>query len=98
MAAATHYQEVIAIRPFFGGGKHGEAGDAMYNLAIIWTKSKPLKAKALYARLTGAFPNDAVPHFNYGELLLTLGDKTAGDNQINIAVHLDPSLKPPKGA
>jgi tetratricopeptide (TPR) repeat protein len=84
-AAATHYEQALAVNPKFE--------NALYNLAIIDSKSKPREAKVLYLEVVALYPNDAVARLNLGRVLLTLGEKKAADTQINLAVNLEPSLR-----
>jgi tetratricopeptide (TPR) repeat protein len=84
-AAAQHYQEALAVNP------HYEY--ALYNLAIIDAKSDPAASKALYLEVIQLYPKDAVAHFNLGKVELRLGEKHAGDAQINLAIKLEPGLK-----
>jgi len=84
-AAATHYQEALAVNPKFE--------NALYNLAIIDSKSKPSEAKVLYLQVVALYPKDAVARLNLGRVLLLLGEKKAAATQINLAVNLEPSLR-----
>jgi tetratricopeptide (TPR) repeat protein len=84
-AAATHYQQALAVNPKFE--------NALYNLAIIDSTSKPTEAKVLYLQVIALYPKDAVARLNLGRVLLQLGEKKAADTQINLAVNLEPSLR-----
>lgn len=86
-AAAVDYRDVIARLPYFG------EGDAMYNLAIIYSTGDKTQAAALFAQLVNKYPRSAASHFRFGELLLKMGKAKLGDQQINEAIKLDPSLK-----
>jgi hypothetical protein len=84
-AAAVHYQQVLAIDPKFE--------NALYNLAIIDTKTAPRTAVNLYGQVIAMFPHDAVARLNLGKLLLSLGQRGAGMAQIHVAVTIEPSLR-----
>jgi len=84
-AAKTHYLMALAVSPKFS--------NALYNLAILDAKSDPRQAKVLFLQVIALTPNDAAARLNLGKVLLALGEKKAGDAQINLAIKLDPSLK-----
>jgi tetratricopeptide (TPR) repeat protein len=83
--AKARYLAALAIDPNFIS--------AMYNLATIEASMSPNEARVLYLQIIKLSPNYADAHFNLGYVLLSLGEKRAGQVQINEGVRLDPSLK-----
>lgn len=65
---------------------------AMYNLAIIDTKSHPKTAVQLYTRCVTDDPSDAYAWLNLGFLEKSLGNTAVGGADIAKATSLDPSL------
>ena len=65
---------------------------ALYNLAILETKSDPKLAARLYQRCIEAEPRDADAYLNLGYVERALGNRTAGNDDIAEAVALDPAL------
>jgi tetratricopeptide (TPR) repeat protein len=66
---------------------------AMFNLAILETKSNPQGAISLYNQLLKLNPNDANSNFNLGLLLISQGQTTQGQGDVTKAVFLNPKLK-----
>jgi tetratricopeptide (TPR) repeat protein len=65
---------------------------ALYNLAILETPKEPHIAATLYQRAIKDQPSDAAAHLNLGFVYLSLGQRIGGEEEIAVAVKLDPSL------
>jgi tetratricopeptide (TPR) repeat protein len=86
VSAAMHrYSQVLAIDPRFE--------NALYNMAILESQSKPAAAKALFLQVVTESPSDAVARLNLGKVLLALGETKQANAQIAQAIRLEPSLK-----
>jgi tetratricopeptide (TPR) repeat protein len=83
--ARARYLAALAVDPNFIS--------AMYNLATIEANTSPNNARVLYLQIIKLQPSYANAHFNLGYVLLSLGQKQAGLNEINEGIRLDPSLK-----
>jgi tetratricopeptide (TPR) repeat protein len=68
---------------------------ALFNLAILRTRSDPQEAISLYRGAVAAEPKDADAWLNLGLLLRQNGQKPAGDKAVLHAILLDPKLKDP---
>jgi len=67
---------------------------ALYNLAILRTKAKDANgAIVLYRQAVAADSKDASAHFNLGLLLRQTGHTSEGNNEVQAAVAITPSLK-----
>jgi tetratricopeptide (TPR) repeat protein len=82
--AKARYLAALAIDPNFIS--------AMYNLATIEASATPNDARVLYDQIISLSPSYADAHFNLGYVLIALGQKAAGQKEINEGVRLDPSL------
>jgi tetratricopeptide (TPR) repeat protein len=83
--ARARYLAALAVDPNFIS--------AMYNLATLEANTTPNSARVLYQQIIRLQPSYADAHFNLGYVLLALGQKAAGEAEINEGVRLDPSLK-----
>jgi tetratricopeptide (TPR) repeat protein len=83
--ARARYLAALAVDPDFIS--------AMYNLATIEANTDPNDARVLYEQVIKLEPKYANAHFNLGYVLLSLGQKGPGLNEINEGIRLDPSLK-----
>lgn len=83
-AAFSAYKDALAINPDYRS--------ALYNVAVLETTPSPTTAAAYYKRLLKVDPHDANVDFNYGLLLDSMGQKTAGNAEIQAALKIDPSL------
>ena len=71
----------------------------MFNLAIVRTGPNAQEAVALYRHLLALAPDDANGHLNLGFLLLSVGQTTEGNAELDRAISLDPKLasrRPPQ--
>ena len=84
-SAESHYEAALAADSKFV--------PAMYNLATLVAHLRPIEAEALYRDVIGLSPRDSDAHFNLGLILKSLGFKTTGNAQINIAIGIDPALR-----
>lgn len=84
-AAMQRYNQVLAIDPTFE--------NALYNMAILESKTDPEASKALFLEVVSESPRDGVARFDLGKVLLTLGETKQADAQITQAIRLEPSLK-----
>lgn len=84
-AARSSYFHVLAINPNYE--------PALYNLATLEAKTDPSVARSMYLQVIRLSPKDADAHFNLGYVLISLGQTSAGQAQLSIAVRLDPHLK-----
>lgn len=66
---------------------------ALFNLAIALTPGDPQQAETLYRRIIELNPNHASAHLNLGFLLKSMGKEAEGQQEIDIAVTLDPALE-----
>ena len=82
--AETNYRTALIVDP--------EYTPALYNLAILRTPTDPWEAVDLYRHLIAINAKDAKSHLNLGYVLKSLGQTDEGQNEINIALGLDPSL------
>ncbi len=100
LAQGTHQANVAANDYLSSLGDNPKYVPALYNLAILETAKQPKEAATLYQDAIAAEPNDADAHLNLGFVLETLGQQLAGEEQIALAVKLDPSLnsRVPTGA
>lgn len=87
--AEAGYRRVLAI--------DGRYEPAIYNLAVIEQINGDEKAAlALFQRAVQADPSDANAHYNLALLLRAIPKyRDDGDEQMKIALRLDPSLKDP---
>jgi tetratricopeptide (TPR) repeat protein len=83
-ASANDYQKALLIDPTYKS--------ALYNLAILETPGSPSVAVTDYKRLLTFDRNDPNVLFKLGTVENRLGDTAAGTQDLNEAVHLDPSL------
>jgi tetratricopeptide (TPR) repeat protein len=83
--ARTAFQKALLI--------NSEYKAAMYDLAVLDTRTEPATAIQLYRQLITTYPDSPDALFNLGLLLDHLGDKAPGAAYIAKAVALDPSLK-----
>jgi Flp pilus assembly protein TadD len=84
-AAEEHYRQALAIDP--------NLSPALFNLAILRTAAGAFdEAVSLYQRVTTLAPENAGAHLNLGLLLQQLGRGAEADQELNLAVQLDPSL------
>jgi len=83
-AARSDYLRALDVDPNFV--------PALYNLAILLTRSQPLDAMTIYRRLLRIEPNNARAHANLGAVLLSLGKKAEGNKELDTAIALDPSI------
>lgn len=83
-AAEKHYREALETDPNFRR--------ALFNLAILKTGPDPETAVTYYERIIAGYPNFAPAHLNLGALLVSLGRKQQGSNEIRLALELDPRL------
>ncbi|MEX2274631.1 MAG: tetratricopeptide repeat protein [Actinomycetota bacterium] len=66
---------------------------ALYNLAILRSDvGATAEAATLYQRVIELKPDYAPAHLNLGFALRDLGEKKAGNEQIAVAIELDPNL------
>jgi protein O-GlcNAc transferase len=84
-SAESHYEAALAADPLLV--------PALYNLATLEAHASPREAAALYRRVVALSPDDADARFNLGLILRSLGLKSAGSAQIELAVAIDPALK-----
>jgi tetratricopeptide (TPR) repeat protein len=83
-AASTYYRAALAVNPNFA--------NALYNLAIVLTKSQPLVAENNYLQVIALQPNNADAHLNLGFLYSSKGSHTLAHAQFVKATALDPTL------
>jgi tetratricopeptide (TPR) repeat protein len=84
--AAARYEQAIAVDPGFT--------PAMFNLAIIRAEQGAVDdAIALYRDVIAADETDANAHLNLGFLLIDTGEQREGEQELERAVELDPSLE-----
>jgi tetratricopeptide (TPR) repeat protein len=86
-AAESYYRKCLALNPNFS--------DALYNVAIILTKSDPVQAEADYAQVIALAPTSvasAPAYVNLGFLLIGQGQKAQGIHDIQIAASLNPAF------
>ena len=72
----------------------GNYEPALYNLALIRSRTDPAGAEQLYRKALRVRPNDAAAHYNLGLLLRRRGAASEGDREIALALSLNPALVP----
>jgi tetratricopeptide (TPR) repeat protein len=83
--AAQKYEQALAVAPGFTA--------AMFNLAIIRAGQGAIdEAIGLYREVIEINADDARAHLNLGFLLIQSGERTQGEDELAVAVELDPSL------
>jgi len=82
--AEDEYRAAIRTDPNFSS--------ALFNLAILRTESDPGEAEELYRSVLTLQPDNASAHLNLGFLLIEQGDDEEGQQELEEAVELDPSL------
>lgn len=82
--AGTAYKQALSIKPKYR--------NAMFNLAVVDTKSQPQAAENLYNELLLQNPKDAQVDFNLGLLLIAQNQPTPGHQLLKHAIKLDPAL------
>ncbi len=86
-AAESYYRKCLALNPNFS--------DALYNLAIILTKSDPAQAESDYSQVVALAPTSvasAPAYVNLGFLLIAQGEKAQGIRDIQLAASLNPAF------
>jgi tetratricopeptide (TPR) repeat protein len=83
--ASEYYQKAILLAPRFER--------ALYNLAIIVSKTNPSRAEHLYKRVLRVDAGNSSAEFNLGLLELSHGATAVGVNDINLAITMKPSLR-----
>lgn len=82
--AENEYRAAIRTDPNFAS--------ALFNLAILRTESDPDEAEELYRTVLTVQPENASAHLNLGFLLIEQGEDDEGQQELDEAVELDPSL------
>lgn len=82
--AIKEYRAALALDPRFE--------PALYNLAIVLTSSNPAEAVSLYQQAVAVNALDASAQLNLGLLLIAQGDSAGGNEHLQAAVKLNPSL------
>lgn len=82
--AAAEYNKAISVSSNYK--------PALYNLALLETKSDPHGAVTLYNKLLVLNPKDPNVLFNLGLLLISLNDPVEGHADLKQAIALNPSL------
>lgn len=83
--AAAEYEQAIAVAPGFT--------PAIFNLAIIRAGQGAVdEAIELYRDVIEVNAEDARAHLNLGFLLIETGERNEGEDELALAVELDPSL------
>jgi tetratricopeptide (TPR) repeat protein len=83
--AAENYNKALLANPKYK--------PALYNLAILNTKSNPQQAINLYNQLLAINPKDPTVNFNLGLLLDAQGQTSQGTADLNKALIYNPSLR-----
>jgi tetratricopeptide (TPR) repeat protein len=83
--AASEYNKALLADPTYK--------PALYNLAILDSKSDPQNAISLYNKLLKLNPNDPNVNFNLGLLLIAQNQTTLGQAAIQKAIFLQPDLE-----
>ena len=83
-AAATHYLKALAVDPNFEL--------AIFNLGVLSQATHPAIARTLFEQALRIDPRDSFAHLHLGKVLIALGLKKQGDQQIRKAIQLNPSL------
>jgi Tfp pilus assembly protein PilF len=85
-AGESEYRLALSIDPKFG--------PALYNLGILRTLAKDIPgAIDLYRRAIASNAKDANAHYNLGLLLRGQGKTGEGNQEVQTAVNLEPSLR-----
>lgn len=82
--AEREYRVALGTDPNFAS--------ALFNLAILRTEADPAEAEELYRRVLTLQPENASAHLNLGFLLIDQGEDEEGQDALDRAVELDPSL------
>lgn len=84
-AASLSYEKALLVDPNYQ--------PALYNLAYLESQTDPTTAIALYEKLQKLNPqNPAAVAFNLGLVMRSLGRVSQGNEELNYAIKLDPTL------
>jgi tetratricopeptide (TPR) repeat protein len=83
--AAVLYRRAIALYPNFPR--------ALFNLALIESKTNYKSAEQHYRKVISLVPNSARAQYNLGMLLINHGRKAEGAIHVDLALTMNPNLK-----